>query len=84
MSPLASVEVVFSLVEKTSGLRREVEVWEICATRNKIGDSGESTGLLADFIGELTVLLSRLPLLTVYRREKQLKNAYVLDYKCHF
>jgi len=40
MSSNASVQVIFSLIEKTSGYRREVEVWEISATRNKIGDSG--------------------------------------------
>lgn len=84
MSVSASVQVVFSLLEKATGGRREVEVWEICATRNKIGDNGQSNGMLLGFVEEVMLVLSRLPLLAVYRKEKIIRNAYVVDYKCYF
>lgn len=74
------IQMLFFLNERATGKRIEAECWTIELTRKKELASS-SFGLVLDFLKETILILNKLPMFSIYQKEKELKYKYQLDYK---
>lgn len=81
LAATALIQVLFILTERTTGRRVEVEHWVASFTRKKIENSQETIMMVAEFFEEVFIMLNKLPLISLYQRDRQMKARYCLDYR---
>jgi hypothetical protein len=76
------MRVEFWLQERKTGTRQIVQAWELTAESRKVG--GESPQLAGEFFESVVTLSKKLPLLSIYHRERDLRTRYTLEHKFFF
>jgi hypothetical protein len=81
--PAINIQIIFYLIERATGRKIEAECWTIEVLRKK-DISNSSFEMIVRFFKEIIFILNKLPLFSIYQKDKELKIKYLQDYKILF